>query len=140
MKATLAAGAAAALLCAGCGGGGHNPPPQQPRLPHALAAAWSREAAAVATALAAGDPCGAEQQAARLRRQVIAAVNARSVPAALLEPLTSAVNSLSGRITCTPPAPAPAPQPPEGPKPKPPEPPHGPDHGHGGHGHDGEGD
>jgi hypothetical protein len=127
-----------ALLCAGCGGGGHKQPPQ-PRLPHALAATWSREAAAVAAALTAGDPCGAERQATRLRTQVISAVNARRVPAALLEPLTSAVNSLTGRITCTPPAPAPAPQP----KPaEPPKPPHGHGHDHGhGHGHDdGEGD
>jgi hypothetical protein len=137
VRPALAGCAAAALLCAGCGGGGHSQPPQ-PRLPRALAAAWSREAAAIASALAAGDSCGAERQATRLRAQVIAAVNARRVPAALLEPLTSAVNSLPERITCTPPAPAPAaPSPPaKPPKPKPgkpPKPPH--DHGHG-HGHD----
>jgi hypothetical protein len=47
----------------------------------------------------------------RLRGSVIAAVNARKVPAALLEPLTSAVNSLPGRIMCAPPQPTAAPVP-----------------------------
>jgi hypothetical protein len=117
-------GIAAVALLAGCGGSRPaQAPPPPPRLPHALGQAWSREADAVAAALAANDGCTAEQQAGRLRAQVIAAINAGRVPHPLLEPLTSAVNALPARITCTPP------------KPKPPKPPKPPKHGHG-HGHD----
>jgi hypothetical protein len=113
----------------GCGGKAERAqPPPQPRLPRALAQAWSREATAVAAALAANDGCTAEQRAGELRTSVIAAINAGRVPRAFLEPLTSAVNALPERITCTPPAPKPA---------KPPKPGKH-DHGHG-HGH-GKGD
>jgi hypothetical protein len=122
MTRTVAAVAAVALL-AGCGGSHSAKPPPQPRLPHALGQAWSREADAVAAALARNDGCAAEQQAGRLRAEVIAAVNAGRVPRALLEPLTSAVNALPARITCRP-------------QPKPEEHGHGHDHGndHGGGG------
>ena len=65
------------------------------------------------TAAAAGTP---EQ------RQVVTAVNAHEIPARLLEPLSSGVNDLAVRITCTPPPP--------------PQPEHGKGHGkgHGKHG------
>jgi hypothetical protein len=120
------------VLAAGCGGGGQrHVVAKPPHLPRALARSWSRQATAVAAALAAGDGCGAQQQSIALRTQVIAAVNARRVPPRLLEPLTSAVNSLSGRISCTPSAPAPT-KPKEHPKPheKPKPPKHGPSKKH----------
>ena len=134
-----AAVVAVVLMLAGCGGGSRqaeSPPP--PRLPHALAESWNRQANAVAAALAVNDGCAAAEQADRLRTEVIAAINARRVPRPLLEPLTSAVNALPARITCTPPpppaSPAKAPKPPKHGK-------HGDGHGHG-HGKDqgGEGD
>lgn len=113
-----------ASLLAGCGGGARRAQrPPAPRLPHALAQAWSREASSVAAALAADDGCAAAARAGRLRTEVIAAVNAGRVPRPLLEPLTSAVNQLPARITCVPkPAkPAKAPKPGK----------HGHGHGHG---------
>jgi hypothetical protein len=111
----------AAVLIAGCGGGARRAqPPPAPRLPHALARSWSREANAIAAALAVNDGCAAEQRAGQLRAEVIGAINAGRVPLPLLEPLTSAVNALPARITCTPPAP-----PPKAPKPS------KPGHGHG---------
>jgi hypothetical protein len=134
VRLVAAASAAVALLCAGCGGVGRAPEPPTPKLPHALAQTWSRDAQAIAAALAAGDGCGAKTRAAELRSAVIAAVNARRVPQAFLEPLTSAVNALPERIACTPPAPAePAAQ---TPKPETHGKPEHPGHGHGqGHGH-----
>jgi hypothetical protein len=140
VKLAAAASAAAALLCAGCGGSDRAQQPPTPKLPRALAQAWSRDARAIAAALAAGDACGARAQASRLQTAVIAAVNARRVPPDFLEPLTSAVNSLPERIVCTPPAPtqpAATPGPPGKPKHgKPEQHPHG--HGKGRKkGHDG---
>ncbi|HEY2373294.1 MAG TPA: hypothetical protein VGH82_12270 [Gaiellaceae bacterium] len=112
-----------AALLAGCGGSARRGQPSPPpRLPRALAQTWSREANAIAGALAVNDGCAAEQRAGQLRTEVIAAINAGRVARPLLEPLTSAVNALPARITCTPPAPPPKPE-------KPPK------HGHG-HGHD----
>jgi hypothetical protein len=112
----------ALVLLAGCGGSRRAGPPPSPRLPHALGHSWSRQANAVAAALAANDGCTAQQLARRLRAEVIEAINAGRIPQRLLEPLTSAVNALPARITCTPP-------------PAPDEHGHGRDHGHG-HGHD----
>ena len=142
MKLVAAASAAAVLLCAGCGGGSRalRPAPKPPHLPRALAQTWSRQAQAVAEALDAGDACTAKERSQELRSEVTAAVNAERVPARLLEPLTSAVDTLPERIVCTPPAPAPTPKP----APKPPKP-HGEPRGHGHgpghkHGHDEGGD
>jgi hypothetical protein len=103
----------AALLAvglAGCGGAHVTQRPKAPHLPRALAQQWSAQADRIAAALAEGDGCSARNDAEALRTQVIAAVNARRIPPRLLEPLTSAVNSLPGRIACAPPA-APAPKP-----------------------------
>jgi hypothetical protein len=137
VRLLAAASAAAALVCAGCGGGAQPPQPLTPKLPRALARSWSREAQAIAAALAEGDGCGAKTRAAQLRKTVIAAVNAGRVPQDFLEPLTSAVNGLPERISCTPPAPAqPAPTQPAAKPPKHGKPEHGPGHGHDhGHGH-----
>jgi hypothetical protein len=85
----------------------------------------------VAAALAAGDGCKARTAATQLQHEVIAAVNAHRIPQRLLEPLSSGVNGLASRITCTPPPPpaTTVEQPPE----------HGKGKGHG-KGHGGEGD
>jgi hypothetical protein len=95
------------LLCvlalAGCGGTVHRSTAKAPRIPRALAQSWAQQSDAIASALGAGDGCAAQQRATSLRSQVIAAVNDRQLPRRFLEPLTSAVNDLAGRITCTPP-------------------------------------
>jgi hypothetical protein len=116
----------AAVALAGCGGAARHATPPQPKLPRALAQSWRQQADSVATALASGDGCTAQQRAADLRASVIAAVNAHRVPRRFLDPLTSGVNELASRIACTP-APAPAPPPAHG-------------HGHRGKHGKGEGD
>jgi hypothetical protein len=118
------------VVCAGCGGTAHHSTVKAPRLPRALAQSWARQSDAIASALGGGDRCTALARATSLRSHVIAAVNAGRLPRRFLEPLTSAVNDLAGRITCAPPpatttTPAPSPG-----------------HGHGrgrgnGHGNDG---
>jgi hypothetical protein len=110
----------AAVALAGCGGSGARTETQPPpRLPHALAQSWAREADAVAAALAAGDGCTAQRLAGELSAEVDGASG--RAPRRLLVPLAAAVDGLTGRITCTPP-PAPKKKPPKHP-PKPP--PHG---------------
>src|SRR4051794_9215353 len=118
---TRAAAILFVVVLSGCGGTSHVTP-RPPTLPRTPAQAGRAKADQIATALAAGDSCGAQRRAAPLRAQVIGAVNARRTPRRLLEPLTSAVNSLPGRISCTP-AP-PVEQPKHTPK-KPKKPKHG---------------
>jgi len=125
-RALALAGLAVAL--AGCGSQSRQSAPKPPRLPHALALSWTKQADAVASALAAGDGCTAQARALQLQSQVIEAVSAHRVPGRLREPLSSGVNGLAARIACAPP---PAP-PGDGEK-------RGHGHGHGKHGN-GEGD
>ena len=102
----------AVALLAGCGGAASKQtPPRTPRLPHALATSWRAQADAVAAALAAGDGCTAQTRAVALRTSVIDAVDAHRVSPRFQETLTSAVNDLASRITCTPPPPAATPAP-----------------------------
>ncbi|HET7145679.1 MAG TPA: hypothetical protein VFI10_00675 [Gaiellaceae bacterium] len=102
----LALVAAAALALAACGSSApEQSAPKPPRLPHALAQAWARDADGVAAALAAGDGCTARDRARALQQDVIDAVNTGRVPRRLLEPLTSGVNQVAAGITCTPPPP-----------------------------------
>jgi hypothetical protein len=110
------AAVAATVVLAGCGSGAgtHSPPPPPPRLPHALAQSWARQADAVAAALAAGNGCKARTAATQLQHEVIAEVNAHRIPQRLLEPLSSGVNDLTARITCTPAPPAPTVEQPPG--------------------------
>jgi hypothetical protein len=93
---------ALSALLAGCGSH-HTQAPPEPKLPRALAHAWSREARAVAAALIADKACLAQQRAERLLGDVVAAINAGRIPHALLEQLTSLVNALPAQIACTPP-------------------------------------
>jgi hypothetical protein len=129
----------ALALLSGCGSGGSRQvQPAPPRLPRALAQAWAQQADGVASALAAGDRCTARSRAVALQRRVIAAVNAHRVPRRLLEPLSSGVNELAGRIACVPaPVSRETPVPTDGPgKGHGRKHDRGPDHGHDhGHGH-----
>ena len=120
----------AVLATAGCGGTAKKQaaPPKPPRLPHALAQTWAQQADGVASALAAGDGCTAQQLAGTLRGEIVQAVNARQVAHIFQEQLLATANDLAGRITCNPPAP-----PQKHDKPK-----HG-DHGGGGGDHGGGG-
>jgi hypothetical protein len=100
------AAAAIVLALAGCGGGTvARTKPKQPRLPRDLAQTWAQQSDAVASALASGDGCTAQQLAASLNSEFIAAVNERRVPARLQEELGAALNDLHSRISCTPPQP-----------------------------------
>jgi hypothetical protein len=91
---------AAVAILAGCGSQ-HASQQKQPRLPHALAAAWRAKADSVAEALAAGHRCLAQRRAASLQSSIIRAVNARRLASQFQEPLVGAVNELASRIRCT---------------------------------------
>ncbi len=88
-----------AVVLAGCGSH-HAQPRPEPRLPRVLAQPWSREASAIAAALAAEKTCLAQRRAEQLLGDVVAAINAGRVPPALLERLTSSVNALPAQIAC----------------------------------------
>lgn len=102
----LGAALAAVLCLAGCGSGAERHATAQPRLHPQLATALAERSAGVAEALDAGDTCKAKRLAEDLRLQTIAAINARRVPAPLLEPLQDRVNDLAERIQCVPLPPA----------------------------------
>ena len=76
---------ACSCALAGCGSAKRTPP--TPRLPHALAQRLAQEADAVRT----------RTLALRLQRDVIAAINAGRVPAALQEELQSRANAVVDR-------------------------------------------
>ena len=124
----VAVGVVAAFLLAGCGSS-QSPGPRQPTMPRELAQSLRAQADGVATALAAGDGCLAQQRAVALQTSVITAVNARRLPPGFQESLVGSVNDLVSRITCVPP-----------PAPTAGEPGRGHGHGHGKHGKHGEGD
>jgi hypothetical protein len=123
----------ACLVAAGCGSTRSAAPPRQAKLPRAVAARLAGESDAVAAALAAGDPCGAQRLASRLRADATAEI--ARIPARYREPLSSGVNEVVADVpACAPPvtvtvAPTPSPPPPH-------DNGHGEDNGHGkGHGH-----
>jgi hypothetical protein len=87
------------VLIAGCGGGGQaERTTPQPKLPGAVARQLAARADRIASRLDAGDSCGARAQATALRSEVTAAINAGRIPQAFLEPLSSSVNGLVGRV------------------------------------------
>lgn len=90
-----------AVLLAGCGSSRSTAP--EARLPASLATRLAAYADETARLAAAGDACGAHEQALALQRATVAAINARQVPGALQEPLQSSANDLVNRIDCTPP-------------------------------------
>jgi hypothetical protein len=82
----------------------HRPAPQPPpRLPRVLAHSLALQSDQIAQALESGDSCRASSLARVLQAQTIAAINARRVPGAFQEPLTSTVTDLVSRIRCVPP-------------------------------------
>jgi hypothetical protein len=92
------------VALAGCGSTVERAKPKPPpRLPRDLAQSWAQQADQMATALAAGDGCTAQQIAVALHAQFVSAVNGHRVPRRLQEPLGSAMNDLGSRTTCTPP-------------------------------------
>jgi hypothetical protein len=99
----LGAAALAALCLGGCGGDAKRATPP-PTLPSALAGSLAARSDSVADALEGGDSCRALTLAQQLQSDTIAAINARRVAPRLQEELTSAVNDLASRVTCTPPA------------------------------------
>ena len=123
---SIAVGSIVVATAVGCGGQHHarSSHRQRPKLPHALAVQLESASAQVAERLDAGDSCGALAAARSLQQRTIDAINGRSVPGPLQEPLQSAVTDLAARIRCTPP---PAPSPPAAPAEN-----HG--HGHKDHG------
>ena len=104
----LGAALAAALCLSACGGAKQSAPPP-PTFSRSLASALATQSDAVAEALAAGNSCRALALAHELQRRTIAAINERRVSPGLQEQLSSAVNELVARVTCTPP-PGPAPK------------------------------
>jgi hypothetical protein len=89
---------------AGCGSASdHQAAPPPPRLPRALAHLLAAQTDQIAQALDSGDSCRAASLARVLQAQTIAAINARRVPAAFQEPLTSTVTDLVSRVRCVPP-------------------------------------
>jgi hypothetical protein len=98
------------VLCLSACGGAKQSVPPPPRLSHSLGSALAAQSDAVASALAAGDSCGALTLARRLQQRTIAAINEGRVAAGLQEQLSSAVNTLVARVQCVPP-PQPQPQP-----------------------------
>jgi hypothetical protein len=104
----LALAIAAVALAAGCGGNASETTPAStpPKLPRALAQSWAQQADAIAAALAAGDGCTAEAQAAALRTEVVQAAGDGRIARRRAAPLVGAVNNLPLRIPC---APAPPP-------------------------------
>lgn len=98
------------MLClSACGGAKHSATPP-PTLSRSLGSSLAAQSDAVASALAAGNSCGALTLAHRLQQRTIAAINEGRVAAGLQEQLSSAVNGLVTRVQCVPP-PQPEPQP-----------------------------
>ena len=118
VKATgIGARAALAVACfvgvslvAACGGENRAAPPS-PTLPAPLAARLASRSDEVARLLDQQDGCGALAAAKALRRDAIAAINARRVPPRLQEPLLAAAGDLTARIHCAAPPPPPPPAP-----------------------------
>jgi hypothetical protein len=103
LASLVALAALAAFAAAGCGSTAkHAAPPPPARLPRTLAQTWAQQADGVASALAAGDGCTAQQLASTLRTEVAQAVNDRVVPHAFQQQLVATVDDLPGRITCNP--------------------------------------
>jgi hypothetical protein len=96
-----------AFLLVGCGGDEAAP---GPTLPRGLAADLAAQSDAIADTLAAGNVCGAAEQADVLLDDVVAAIEAGRVHAAFQESLTATANELRDQINCPQPdQPPPAP-------------------------------
>ena len=101
-----AAALVVALVLAGCGGDDRASNATEtaaaPTLPRALAEELALASDDVAELLETGDGCAASERAADLRERALAAVESGDVPAALEDPLVTAVEGLAARIVCEP--------------------------------------
>ncbi|MGH3014063.1 MAG: hypothetical protein ACRDNR_02410 [Gaiellaceae bacterium] len=101
-----AAALAVAVALAGCGGddsaSNETATAAAPTLPRALAEELALASDDVAELLEAGDGCAASERAADLHERTLAAIESGDVPAALEQPLVTAVEGLATRIACEP--------------------------------------
>jgi hypothetical protein len=108
----LALALAGAAFLAGCGGQTVTTTVTQtaalPTLPRALALQLADDADRVTAALGRNDSCAAQREAAKLRADTVAAINAHEVPGPYQELLLAHVQAVAGVISCTPPKPAPS--------------------------------
>jgi len=100
------------VLVAGCGGAGDATPTtstaaERPALATPVVERLVAHSDAVALKLAAGDVCGAAQEADKLQHEYVAVVNEGAVPAVFQEEIGARVNELVDTVNCPPP-PAPA--------------------------------
>ena len=100
------------VLLAGCGGGGTDEatPPPRPTLAKATADRLVARSDTIALKLAAGDTCGAAQEADALNGDAIAAVNDGKIPGAFQEELLARTQELVNAVNCPPPVVQPEPQ------------------------------
>ena len=106
MKRLFALALLVLVVAGGCGST-TRPRAQQPKLPALVAEQLAARSDKVAEALDRGDSCTALDEARRLQRDTVAAINAGRVPGPYQEQLGSSVADLVERITCVPPAPPP---------------------------------
>jgi hypothetical protein len=97
----LTAALAAAVILGGCGAAEQPRSSPLPRLQRSLASSLAAQSDRIASALDAGDSCGAHALAQRLQQQTIEAINAGRVPRPLQETLQGSVNQLAAHIVCT---------------------------------------
>lgn len=93
--------ACSALALAACGGGENEVERRTdtgPTIDRAVAERLASRSDKVASLLESGDPCGAKDEAGRLRAEVTKAINDQAVPELYLEDLSGAVNELEAQI------------------------------------------
>lgn len=100
------------VLVAGCGGAGDATPTtstaaERPALPAPVVERLVAHSDAVALKLAAGDVCGAAQEADKLQGEYVAIVNEGGVPTVFQEEIGARVNELVDSVNCPPPPAAP---------------------------------
>jgi hypothetical protein len=96
------------VLVAGCGGAGEATPTtstaaERPALPAPVVERLVAHSDAVALKLAAGDVCGAAQEADKLQGEYVAIVNEGGVPTVFQEEIGARVNELVDSVNCPPP-------------------------------------
>lgn len=100
MRAAVALAAVALVLAvAGCGGATPSQS-EQAAIPSSVANRLAAQSSSIASAWAAGDHCGAAQQADDLKHATDAAIAAGEIPAAYQDDLAVAVVSLQNTANC----------------------------------------
>jgi hypothetical protein len=93
--------ACSALALAACGGGENEVERRtdtRPTIDRAVAERLASRSDKVASLLESGDPCGAKDEAGRLRAEVTEAINGQAIPELYLEDLSGVVNELVAQI------------------------------------------